>query len=178
MCYCKNILLFIKSMLIFRRLFILSFLACCGLLIGSHVIESFFYVIPCQLCILQRLVFYILAILFLIGAIHNPKNIGRYVYSILSFIFAIAGLLISGRQIWIQHLPLDQVPECAPGLERLLALHPLLEVIKIVFKGTSECFKVHFTVLGLPLSNWGFLSFAGFACMCLFVIYGQKKRWI
>jgi disulfide bond formation protein DsbB len=174
MCYIE----YIKKILTFRRLFILAFLACCGLLIGSYIIEYYFYVIPCQLCVLQRLIYYSLAIIFVIGAIQNPKNIGRHIYAISSFIFTILGALISGRQIWIQHLPLNQVPECAPGLERLLALHPLLETLKIVFKGTSECFKIHFTILGLPLSNWSLLGFSGLACMCLFIIYGQKKRWI
>jgi disulfide bond formation protein DsbB len=178
MCLCCKGICFIKTLLTFRRLFILCLLACFGLLIGSNIIESFFYVIPCQLCILQRCVYYALAILFFIGAVHNPKNIGRYVYAFSSFVFSILGALIAGRQIWIQHLPLEQVPECAPGLERLIALHPLLDVLKIVFKGTSECFKVHFTILGLPLSNWSFVSFVGFSCVCLFIIYGQKKRWI
>lgn len=175
---CIRQICYIKSWLNFRGLFILCFLACVGLLIGSHIIESFFYVIPCQLCILQRFFYYLLAILFLIGAIHNPKHIGRYLYALHEITFSMLGALIAGRQIWIQHLPLEQVPECAPGLERLLTLHPLLEVIKIVFKGTSECFKVHFTIFGTPLSNWSFISFTGFVCMGLFIIYGQKKRWI
>lgn len=174
----KNVWLCLKSMLSFRRLFILCFIASVGLLLGSHIIESFFYVIPCQLCLLQRLALYILAIIFLLGAIHNPINVGRYLYCLASFIFTNIGLLIAGRQIWIQHLPLTQVPECAPGLDRLLAIHPLLEVLSIVFKGTSECFKIHFTILGLPLSNWSFISFLGFSCICLFIMYGQKKRWV
>jgi len=164
-----------KKMLSFRILFILCALASIGLLVSSHIVESFFYVIPCQLCLLQRFMFYILAAIFLIGGLHNPKNIGRYIYSIVCFIFANLGLLIAGRQIWIQHLPLEHMPECAPGLERLLAIHPLLEVIKLVFQGTSECSKIHFAILGLPLSNWSFISFLGFACMCILIIYGQKK---
>ncbi len=173
---CNNMCL--KNMLSFRKLFILCFLASLGLLLGSHIIESYFYVIPCELCLLQRFTVYILAAIFLLGVLHNPKNIGRYIYCITCFIFANIGLLIASRQIWIQHLPPEKAPECVPGLERLLATHPLLEVIKIVFQGTSECFKIHFTILGLPLSNWSFISFFGFACICLFIIYGQKKRWI
>lgn len=167
-----------RKMLSFRSIFILCTLAAIGLLVGSHIIELFFYVIPCQLCLLQRFIFYILAAIFLIGGWHNPKNIGRYIYSIICFIFANLGLLIAGRQIWIQHLPLAHMPECAPGLERLLAMHPLLEVIKLVFQGTSECYKIYFTILGLPLSNWSFISFLGFAFMCILIICGQKKRWV
>jgi disulfide bond formation protein DsbB len=167
-----------KRHLTFRNLFILNLLACIFILASSHFIESVLYIIPCQLCILQRIIYYSLAILFLIGIIHHPKNIGRYIYSIASLIITSCGLIIAGRQIWIQHLPIEKVPECAPGLERLLQLHPLLDVIKIIFQGTSECFQIHFTILGLPLSNWSFISFLGFFCMMIFILCCQKKRWI
>ena len=177
-CCCKALCSCGKTMLSFRRLFLLCFLGCVGIILTSHYIESVMYIIPCQLCLLQRFSFYILAALFLLGAMHNPKNIGRYIYCGTCFLFTALGMLIAGRQIWIQHLPLEQVPECTPGLERLLAIHSLPEVVRIVFHGTSECFKIHLTIFGLPISNWGFLSFLGFACMCLFIIYGQKKRWI
>lgn len=173
-CVCN----FIKSLFTFRMILLLSCLACCGLLIGSYVIENVFGVIPCQLCILQRFTYFTLTGLFLIGAFHNPKNIGRYVYAFMNLLFSVLGILIAGRQIWIQHLPIDQLPECAPGLDRLLEIHPILEVIKIVFQGSSECHHIHFTVFNLPISNWSFIIFTGFALVSLFIIFGQKKRWI
>lgn len=167
-----------KFILNFRRLSILGFLACISLLIGSYIIENFLYVIPCQLCILQRGIFYLLTILFLLAAIHNPKNIGRYLYAFKGIVFASCGIILASRQIWLQHLPLEQVPECAPGLETLLTLHPVFEVLKIIFTGTSECYEIHFSILGLPLSNWSLLGFIGFLGLNLFIIYSQKKRWI
>ena len=169
-----------QQLFTFRGLFALGLLGCILLLIGSNVVEHYFYVIPCQLCLLQRFVYYALTGLFLLGALHNPKSFGRYIYAGICFIFTCFGIVIAGRQIWIQHLhvPIDQIPECAPGLERLLSIYPFLDVIKMVFHGTSECFKVHFTVLGLPLSNWSFLSFIGFICLCLLIVVGHKKRWI
>ena len=49
--------------------------------------------LPCPLCILQRLAFAAMGIVFLVGGLHSPKGkVGRAAYGLLAFAAAAAGL--------------------------------------------------------------------------------------
>lgn len=162
----------------FSKIFFIATLACFGLLGGGYFIEYVYHIEPCPLCILQRLVFGIIAILFLVGALHNPKGIATYIYSILIMLMSITGSLLAARQIWLQHLPPDQVPSCTAGLNRLLEVYPVLEALKLIFNSSGECSVIDFTILGLSLAEWSLFSFVlliGFSITLIFLI---KKRRI
>jgi len=75
----------------------------------------------------------------------------------------VIGGAIAGRQVWLQHLPADQVPECGPGLEFMLEVYPLAEVIKTALRGTGECATVVWTFLGGSIAEWSLACFAGLA---------------
>ena len=74
---------------------------------------------------------------------------------------ALAGISVSLRQLWLQHLPADQVPACGPGLEFLMESSPLMEVISKVLKGSGECATVDWTFLGMAMPFWVAVFFAG-----------------
>ncbi len=57
---------------------------------------------------------------------------GRQVYSGLAGISAGIGAGLAGRQVWLQHLPAEQVPECGPGLDFLLQAFPFFEAIALI----------------------------------------------
>ena len=78
----------------------------------------------CPLCIFQRIAYIFLGLIALIGATHNPKDLFLVIYKFLIIITAITGALIAGRQVWLQHLPPELVPECGPGLDYMLNVFP------------------------------------------------------
>lgn len=49
--------------------------------------------------------------IFVIAALHAPGRLGAIVYSSLSALFALGGAGVAGRQVWLQHLPPDKVPQ-------------------------------------------------------------------
>jgi protein dithiol:quinone oxidoreductase len=69
------------------------------------------------------------------------------------------GAAVAGRQVWLQHLPPDQVPECGPGLEYMLEVYPLGETLAKILKGTGDCAEVDWTFLGLSIAEWALISF-------------------
>ena len=75
---------------------------------------------PCPLCILQRVAVISIGLLALFAGLHNPRGWGFRVWSALVVLAAMAGAGVSGRQLWLQSLPADQVPQCGPGLDFLL----------------------------------------------------------
>ena len=144
----------------FRFQFLLGFLVCCGL-IGFAIFSQFQWdLLPCPLCIFQRIAFAGMAAVFLIGGLHAPKNaFGRRFYGLIALVPAAVGLGIAGRHVWLTLLPADQVPACGPPLRFMMDVNPLTDVIKKVLTGSGECAKVDWTFLGLSMPAWSLLWF-------------------
>src|SRR5829696_4462461 len=88
-----------------RAAYAMGFLACAGLLAFGYYLQYFQNEEPCPLCILQRVAFLDMMIVFAVAAVHAPKRRGAVVYSGLLFVMAAMGAGIAGRQVWLQHLP-------------------------------------------------------------------------
>jgi len=145
--------------LTFRTLGLMIFLGCAGLLGFGYYLELVKGIEPCPLCLIQRAFFALAGLTGLIAAIHNPRTLGIRIYSALIAIFSLAGGLVAGRQVWLQHLPKDQVPECGPGLEYMLQAYPFGDVLTQVFKGSGECAEAGWTFLGLSIAEWALACF-------------------
>src|SRR5947208_3306169 len=92
---------------------LLIFLVCAVLLGFGYYLEYEKGLDPCPLCMLQRLFFLVIGLGGFIAAIHNPKSPGMIrIYSGFLVLFSMMGAAVAGRQVWLQHLPPDQVPEC------------------------------------------------------------------
>lgn len=140
-----------------RMAWLLGFLACAGLIAYVLYVQYYEYISPCPLCILQRIAFIGMGIVFLIGALHAPRGAGRWVYAILVALFGAFGIGVAWRQLWLQTLPADQVPSCGPGLGYMLDTFPLAQTLKMVFTGSGECAEVHWTFLGLAMPAWSLI---------------------
>lgn len=116
---------------------------------------------PCPLCVFQRVAFFGIAAIGLVAAAHNPKGAtGRRVYGVLSFVVAMLGAAIAARHVWIQSLPPDLAPACnSLGLEYMLGVMPLSDVVREVITGSGECATVDWTWLGIAMPGWTLACF-------------------
>ena len=112
---------------------------------------------PCPLCMSQRVFYVLTALIALIAALHNR---GTRIYGALCTLSALAGAAVAGRQVWLQHLPPDQVPACGPSLEYMLQTLPYGEVIMHMLKGDGNCAIVDWRLWGLSMAEWSLLCFA------------------
>ena len=80
-------------------------------------------------------------------------------YSFFISLFAIAGIWISGRQIWLQGLPEDEVPLCGPPLEYIIDVFPFADVLNALFMGDGNCAEIPWQFLGLSMAGWSFIWF-------------------
>ena len=101
----------------------------------------------------------LLALFAVIGAAHGPQRTGAAVYAALVAFAGLVGGGIAARQVWLQHLPESQVPACGPGLEYMLEMYPLGEVLTRALRGTGECAAVDWTFLGGSIAEWSLLCF-------------------
>jgi disulfide bond formation protein DsbB len=137
-----------------RQLNIAGFIACAGMMAYALYAEHVLMLMPCPLCVFQRMAVISLGIVFLVAAIHNPGDIGRRVYSVLVFIAAGAGVGVAGRHIWLQNLPPDKVPSCGPGFDYIIESFPLSDALSLIFTGSGECASIDWQFLGLSMPAW------------------------
>ena len=116
--------------------------------------EHVLYLMPCPLCIFERVAVISLGIVFLIAALHNPDGSRLKVYTGLVALAAGAGAGVAGWHVRLQNLPADEVPSCGPGLNYMLDAFPLSEALKMVFYGSGECASIEWELLGLSMPAW------------------------
>jgi len=145
-----------------RTLFIIGFLFCSGLIATALYFQHGLNMEPCPLCILQRVAVIAIGLIFLIAALINPRSLGLRLIGLLTIIAAAAGLAVSGRHVWLQGLPEDEVPACGPGLDYMLDTFPLAETLDMVLQGSGECAEVSWRLLGLSMPGWMLVIFSAF----------------
>jgi protein dithiol:quinone oxidoreductase len=125
---------------------------------------------PCPLCMTQRFFYATTALIAVLAGIHNRH---RRRYGGLLAISALAGAAVAARQVWLQHLPADQVPACGPSLEYMLQTLPFGDVLMRLFKGDGNCALVDWRLLGLSMAEWSLLWF--FALAAAGIWQSQRK---
>jgi protein dithiol:quinone oxidoreductase len=148
-----------------RLAFAAGAVVCAALLGYAYYLQYVQGLEPCPLCMIQRVFFYVVMAIFIIAALHGPARIGTAVYSTLVVLFALGGAATAGRQVWLQHLPADKVPQCGPDLFFMLQNFPLSRTMAKVFYGSGECAAVDWKFLGLSIAGWALVWFS------LFVLY-------
>ena len=128
---------------------------------------------PCPLCLVQRGFFYLVLTVLILGALHGR---GRKIYGPMAALFALGGIATAGRQLWLQSLPADKVPQCGPDLFFMLENFPLSRTLEKLFTGTGECAVVDWKFLGLSIAGWSAVWFAALFCYALWLAFSSRLR--
>lgn len=132
---------------------------------------------PCPLCIFQRVAVITAGLIFAVAAIHNPGGkVGAGIYGALGLAAVGTGAFIAGRHVWLQSLPADQVPSCGPGLDYMMDVLPMRDVISMVLNSSGECAEIDFMFLGFSLPAWTLLGFVILALVPLRMLWLAIKR--
>jgi protein dithiol:quinone oxidoreductase len=151
-----------------RVAFALGFLICAALLGWAFWLQYGEGLEPCPLCMLQRVAFIAIGLIFLVGTFHDPGRVGAWIYAFLLLAVSAVGAALAARQVWLQSLPKDQVPACGMGLSYMLDTMPFVDVIRRVLEGSGECAEKAWVFLGLSIAGWTLaifitIAFAGIA---------------
>lgn len=143
----------------FRAQFALGAGLCAAMLGYALYVEHGMFMMPCPLCILQRLAFVGMGVLFLLGAIIGPRPVWwRKLSAFLVALCGAVGASIAGWHLRMQHLPPSEVPSCS-GMDfnYMLDAFPLRKVFEKVFTASGECAQIDWTFLGLSMPAWTLL---------------------
>lgn len=158
----------------FRLTYLLIFVATVTLMLIALYMQYAMGLVPCALCITQRVFMIAIGVIALIACLHNPSGWGRWVYTGLGLASAASGAATASRQLWLQSLPPDQVPACGPGIEYILDAFPFWEALAILFRGDGNCAEVAWRFLGLSIPGWTLIAFVGFGAV--FLWQGLRRR--
>jgi protein dithiol:quinone oxidoreductase len=154
-----------------RIIFTLIFAVCLSLLSFGLYLEHSIGLEPCPLCVFQRIAYIVVGLIALIGAIHNPQKLFERIYTGLILIASLCGTGIAGRQVWLQHLPEDKIPECGPGLEYMLDVFPFTDALRMILSGSGECAEVQWTFLSFSIAEWSIVCFTGLTIASLAMLF-------
>lgn len=156
-----------------RRYFAAPALACAALLAYGYWLQYFDGQDPCPLCLIQRAFYLLIVIVFTAAALHGPGRRGGIAYAAAGGVLALGGLGTAARQVWLQHLPPEQVPPCGPDLYYMIDNFPLSRVFEKLFTGSGQCAEVHWRLLGLSIAEW---SLAWFLALALYALWLAARR--
>ncbi|WP_136248129.1 disulfide bond formation protein B [Halomonas borealis] len=138
---------------------------------------------PCPLCIFQRVAVIAAGVVLAVAALHDPQGRrGAALYGLLSLLAVAAGIGLAGRHLWLQSLPADQVPSCGPGLDYMMEVLPLQQVVSMVLGASGECAEISAHWLGLSLPGWTLIGFVALMLVPLGLLWRALRpargyRW-
>jgi len=158
----------------FRSQFLLGFFTCAVLIAYAMYVQFVLRILPCPFCIFQRIAFAALGVVFLIGALHAPRQAsGRRAYAVLALVAAAIGAYIAGRHVWVQLFP-PPIPSCGAGMDFMLQTMPLSGVIRKVLTASGDCSNIDWAFLGLSMPAWCLVFFIALALWALHA--GFRRR--
>ncbi|MEZ5614831.1 MAG: disulfide bond formation protein B [Rhodocyclaceae bacterium] len=114
--------------------------------------------LPCPLCVMQRIAFILFGFTALVAAVHRPAGAGRWLYLGLLDLWATLGAAIAAWQVYLTYHP--QAAECGISPEeRFLNDLPLAEWWPAMFEANGDCTKVDWTFLGLSVPELSLIAF-------------------
>jgi disulfide bond formation protein DsbB len=141
--------------------------------LSSIALTAWLDLSPCHLCIFQRLLFMLMAVLAVAAM---PRNgLGRLAGGLFAVIAA-AGIATAGYQSWLQLQPPDTV-SCIGGemgpIERLVEWLGMQS--PALFMATGFCDDNGLVILGLSLANWALIVFTGLLIAAVWMLALRTK---
>ena len=162
-----------------RKILLLPPLVNCGLgiglIVGAYMFEVIGYYDPCPLCILQRWSFGFIALCGALMMIPGLYLVIKKALLLMAALFSMSGVIIAGRQIYLQNIPSDQVPTCAPPMDFLLDTLPIFEVIQTILLVDSN-FAAYDWRFIFNFAEWALIFFVFLFFYNLFFLFKKAVK--
>ncbi len=157
-----------------RIIFLLIFLSCAGLIGYALYLQWVEGLLPCPLCVAQRIAYWCVGLTALFAFLHNPPKITRRVYGSLMLIFALLGAIIAGRHAWLIRYPESFECGISPEEAFLNAL-PIAEWWPSMFEANGDCSDVSWQLLSLTIPEWSLAAFLLLISATIFLLLIKRS---
>lgn len=159
-----------KSM---RMIFLLIFLACAVLLSYAIYLQLIKNLLPCPLCVVQRIAYCLVGMAALIAFLQRPRAFGEKIYSGWILVASAAGGAVALRQAWLVRYP--EAFECGISPEEaFLNALPLARWWPTMFEANGDCADVTWKFMGLTLPDWSAIFFILFAILAAYAMAARR----
>ena len=161
---------FIKS--VYQNYFeIASCLGASAIILLAVIMDNVLGLEACPMCIMTRYIFGMIAVISLIGIITNRFFIINKLLMVLS---SIAGITVTGKQIYLQNLSEEQISSlsmgCGMPLNVQIEYFGFFGGIANAFKGGPTCAEVNWEFI-FNFAEWGFIFFTVFFIVSILKIF-------
>ncbi len=148
--------------------------ACIALLSFGLYLQHGVGLEPCPMCIVQRYLMVLMALAAALGAAISASRL-QMVAAGLAAALAAGGAFVAARQSWLQWFP-PEVYTCGRDFYGMIETFPLKRAIPMIFRGSGDCTKIDWTLLGLSIANWSFVAFLAMGLLCVGLLVSQWRR--
>ncbi|MFZ1852495.1 MAG: disulfide bond formation protein B [Nitrosomonas sp.] len=157
-----------------RLIFLLFFLICTALLGYAQYLQHVQGLLPCPLCVAQRVAYWLVGLSAFVAYWHNPGTLGIRLYGVLIMFFALLGSIIAARHAWLIRYP-DSF-ECGISPEEaFLNSLPIASWWPGMFEANGDCSTIEWRLLNLTIPDWSLLMFIAITATGLYLILNNRK---
>ena len=161
-----------------RFLFLLIFLVCASLISFALYLQLGKHLLPCPLCVAQRIAYWLAGLTALLAFIHRPKIFGQRIYSAFVALFSLSGMAVAIHHTWAIRHP--ELAECGISPEeKFLNALPIAQWWPSMFEANGDCTSVTWRFLSLNIPEWSIICFIILTGLAVYIFISKPKRhWL
>lgn len=156
-----------------RLPFILALTASLALVGGGLLLAQLLRLAACPLCIIQRMLYLLLA-LSAAGGLIAAHPSWRRVAAFIMAVIAATGACVAGYQTWIQRFaPETTCGADMPWWERIVDWAG--QLAPVLFQPNGLCSDPAWKLLGLSIAEWSLVAFSGLLLLSLYALLRRNS---
>ena len=157
-----------------RIIFLTVFLICAGSLVYALYLQLVKNLLPCPLCVTQRLSYWMIGLTAIVAVAHNPRTLVRRLYSGVMIIAALVGGVIATRHSWLIRYPESFECGISPE-ERLLNSLPIARWWPTMFEANGDCSESSWEFMSLTIPDWSAILFILMAILSGYALLARQR---
>ncbi|PYB70523.1 disulfide bond formation protein B [Pseudomonas sp. LB-090624] len=157
-----------------RTFFLPACLAALAVLAASMYLENVLGLVPCPLCLSQRLLLGVYGLLSLAALVQAPGTRGIRLYAQVTLGCSLAGALLAARHVWLQGA--GGASHVCPAPIGQLLVNSWREATRQLLFGGPDCHSLTWSFLDLTLPEWSLLAFLLLAALPLSYLLAYRFR--
>ena len=157
-----------------RIIFLTVFLICAGSLVYAVYLQLVKNLLPCPLCVAQRLSYWVIGLAAIVAVAHNPRSLGRRLYSGVMMIAALLGGVVATRHSWLVRYPVSF--ECGiSSEEKFLNSLPIARWWPTMFEANGDCSESSWEFMSLTIPDWSAILFILMAILSGYALLVRQR---
>ena len=158
-----------------RVLLLLIFLICTTVIGYALYLQLVINLLPCPLCIAQRIAYWLVGLTSIFAFIHNPRGLSRQIYYSFIAIFSLIGLLLALRHSWIIRYP--EAFQCGISAEeKFLNTLSIANWWPSMFEANGDCADVKWELMSLTIPDWSVIFFLLLLITSVYILYTSRNQ--